>query len=143
MFLFYIKVWLLNNTFWIKLATMALLGMLRCFIETLVSLVVSEQYPDKFPSAFSLYMVANGFTCLICGYLMSKLTKYIRNLVKLCCISGTIKNYTHSDVIACQVLTGAFLISVTTWGLEMYVFKKKSLTLNYILCFFLLKNCAT
>ncbi|XP_050296835.1 monocarboxylate transporter 12-like [Anthonomus grandis grandis] len=102
-------VWLLNDNFWYKITVMAVLGVLRCFIETLVSLVISEAYPDKFSSAFSLYMFVNGFTCLICGFLMSG-----------------VKDYTHSDTMVCHVLTAAFAISVISWTIEMFILRKKN-----------------
>ncbi|XP_030749793.1 monocarboxylate transporter 1-like [Sitophilus oryzae] len=100
--------WLTYDSFWWKTVIMAVLGTLRCFIETLVSLVISEEYPDRFSSAFSLYMVANGSTCLICGAIMNY-----------------IKYSTSSDIITCHVLTAAFLISVTSWSVEWCIREKK------------------
>ncbi|XP_076266972.1 monocarboxylate transporter 12-like [Rhynchophorus ferrugineus] len=94
-------VWLTQKNFLVKTIIMGILGVFRAFIETLVSLVISEEYQSRFSSAFSLYMVANGITCLSCGALMN-----------------VVKSYTNSDVATCHVLTLAFLVSVISWTVE-------------------------
>jgi len=49
------------------------LGFLRCFIQTPLSLVFAEEYQDRFATAYSLFMAVNGVVSLVYGPLMSEL----------------------------------------------------------------------
>lgn len=60
-----------NEYYW-KLVTLSIVGFLRCFIQTPLPLVISEQYSDNFATALSLYMVVCGLVSLVFGPLMSK-----------------------------------------------------------------------
>ncbi|XP_060535806.1 monocarboxylate transporter 7-like isoform X2 [Cylas formicarius] len=97
-----------NDTYIWKIFMLAILGFLRCFIQTPLPLVLSEEYPDKFATAFSLYMVVNGAVSLLCGPLMS-----------------IVKSYTGSDVMVCHVLTTSFGLCIIAWAIEM-IFNRKS-----------------
>lgn len=55
--------------FWTVLMT-ASLGFLRCLVQTPLPLVVAEEYPERFTTAFSLYMVVCGVVSLIVGLLL-------------------------------------------------------------------------
>lgn len=48
------------------------LGFLRCFIQTPLPLVIAEEYPDRFTTAFSLYMVICGVVSLVVALLLGK-----------------------------------------------------------------------
>lgn len=61
---------MLNSNFlWVAVVS-AGLGFMRCFIQTPLPLVIAEEYPSRFATAFSLYMVVCGLISLICGPLI-------------------------------------------------------------------------
>ncbi|ENN72030.1 hypothetical protein YQE_11319, partial [Dendroctonus ponderosae] len=60
----------LNDSYMWKVVFLGILGFLRCFIQTPLPLVFSEEYQDRFPTAYSLFMALNGVVSLICGPLM-------------------------------------------------------------------------
>ncbi|XP_050297617.1 monocarboxylate transporter 1-like isoform X2 [Anthonomus grandis grandis] len=98
---------LLNNNLMYKIIVMAAMGYLRCFIQSPQSIVISDDYPDTFESAYCVYMVVNGAITLIFGPLMS----YIKSL-------------TNSDVWVLNMLTGAFIIMIISWTMEMLMYPK-------------------
>lgn len=71
---------ILNSSFtWIA-SMAAALGFLRCLIQTPLPLVIAEEYPERFTSAFSLYMVVCGIVSLVFGLLLGNyiyVQKYI------------------------------------------------------------------
>ncbi|XP_018569583.1 monocarboxylate transporter 7-like [Anoplophora glabripennis] len=85
-----------------KMITLAALGFLRCFIQTPLALVFSEEYNEQFPTAFSLYMVVSGFVNIAVGSIIS-----------------VVKSFTQSDEMVVHVLTGAFLITSISWIVEL------------------------
>ncbi|KAF7279898.1 hypothetical protein GWI33_006603 [Rhynchophorus ferrugineus] len=91
-----------------KTIMLGALGFLRCFIQTPLPLVVSEQYSSQFATAFSLYMVICGIVNLICGALIS-----------------LIKHLTNSDILVYHLLTGCYILCVISWLAEMIVDQKK------------------
>ncbi|CAG9764128.1 unnamed protein product [Ceutorhynchus assimilis] len=97
-----------NDTYMWKLVTLGTLGFLRCFIQTPLPLVISEEYQDKFSTAYSLFMAVNGVVSLICAPLMS-----------------FVKSLTQSDDMVCHVLTSAYVICVMAWCVEMVMFNRK------------------
>ncbi|KAL1500784.1 hypothetical protein ABEB36_006228 [Hypothenemus hampei] len=97
-----------HDTYLWQLILLAYLGFLRCFIQSLLPLVFSEEYQDNFATAYSLFMAINGVVSVICGPLMS-----------------LIKDMTGSDVMMSHVLTLAYIICVITWMLELTFFRKK------------------
>ncbi|XP_022901443.2 monocarboxylate transporter 1 [Onthophagus taurus] len=101
-------VFVLNNSFiWIATTT-AILGFLRCFIQTPLPLVVAEQYGARFPTAFSLYMVVCGVVALAVGVL-----------------SGVIKNLTQSNTMVVHLLTVVYLFCAIPWIIEIIITKLK------------------
>lgn len=62
-----VSAFVFNHSFtWIAFVS-ATLGFLRCFIQTPLALVIAEEYPSRFATAFSLYMVVCGVVSLITG----------------------------------------------------------------------------
>ncbi|XP_066249122.1 monocarboxylate transporter 7-like [Euwallacea similis] len=96
-----------NDTYMWKMMLLAILGFLRCFIQTPLPLVFSEEYQDQFATAYSLFMAVNGVISLVYGPLMSY-----------------VKSVTHSDVMVCHVLTLAYIVCVVSWTCELTFFKK-------------------
>ncbi|RZC33015.1 MFS 1 domain containing protein [Asbolus verrucosus] len=96
----------LRNDFYWKMVTVSAVGFLRCFIQTPLPLVISEQYANNFATAFSLYMVVCGVVSLIFGPLMSY-----------------VKAWTQSDVMVVHLLTLAYLTCVVSWSAEL-IYKK-------------------
>lgn len=47
-----------------RVITLAILGFLRCFIQTTLMLVIAEEYKDNFSTAFSISMIISGTVCL-------------------------------------------------------------------------------
>lgn len=62
----------IHDGFNYKLVVLGAMGFMRCFIQTPQALVISDDYPDNFESAYSIYMVVNGVVTLFYGGLMSK-----------------------------------------------------------------------
>ncbi|XP_074036859.1 monocarboxylate transporter 7 isoform X2 [Leptinotarsa decemlineata] len=89
-----------------KIVNLGILGFLRCFIQTPLALVISEEYKDNFSTALSLFMVVSGTVSLAFGPLMSY-----------------VKAITHSDAMVIHVLTMAYLICSISWIVEL-VYKK-------------------
>ncbi|XP_066152066.1 monocarboxylate transporter 7-like [Euwallacea fornicatus] len=96
-----------NDTYMWKMVVLGILGFLRCFIQTPLPLVFSEEYQDQFATAYSLFMAVNGVVSLVYGPLMS----YVKAL-------------TQSDVMVCHVLTLAYIICVVSWTCELTFCKK-------------------
>lgn len=92
----------MSDEYYCKLGTICALGFLRCFIQTPLPLVIAEQYPDTFSSAFSLYMVVCGVISLFFGPMLS-----------------AVKAWTQSDIMVVHVLTLAYLICVISWLCEL------------------------
>ncbi|XP_066249240.1 monocarboxylate transporter 7-like [Euwallacea similis] len=97
----------LKNDYMWKLGVMGVLGFLRCFIMTPIPLVLAEEYPTKFSTAFSLSMVVGGFVILIMSMLMDFVMKY-----------------TGSDLFLCQILTLGYMLCVVCWTIELTCCKK-------------------
>lgn len=66
----FISVFLMNSSFLWILIVSVILGFFRCFIQTPLALVIAEEYPERFPTAFSLYMVVLGIVNLVFGILI-------------------------------------------------------------------------
>ncbi|CAG9764125.1 unnamed protein product [Ceutorhynchus assimilis] len=92
-----------------KISTLVVLGFSRSFIQTPPPLVIAEEYPDGFATAFSLYMVVTGVTSLIVGPLM-----------------GVVKTLTGSTEMVCHLLTGCNVICVISWVCEIAIGFRKS-----------------
>lgn len=92
----------MSDQYYWKLGTVCALGFLRCFIQTPLPVVIAEQYPDTFASAFSLYMVVCGVVSLFFGPI----------------ISG-VKAWFQSDIMVVHFLTLAYLICVISWLCEL------------------------
>lgn len=54
-----------------KLVLMGVQGFFRCLVMTPLPLVLAEEYPDRFSSAFSLSMAINGVITMGISFLMS------------------------------------------------------------------------
>jgi len=54
-----------------KLVLMGVQGFFRCLVMTPLPLVLAEEYPDRFSSAFSLSMAMNGVITMGISFLMS------------------------------------------------------------------------
>ncbi|XP_060535826.1 monocarboxylate transporter 9-like isoform X5 [Cylas formicarius] len=67
----FVFVFVINDSYALKVVALVLLGSLRCTVQTLMPLVFSEEYSDIFATAFSLFMVVNGTVGLITAPLMS------------------------------------------------------------------------
>ncbi|CAG9764127.1 unnamed protein product [Ceutorhynchus assimilis] len=62
-----------------KLVILGILGFLRCFVLTPMALVLSDEYPDRFSSAFSLFMAVTGVINLIIGPLIRIVANVLLN----------------------------------------------------------------
>ncbi|CAH0561109.1 unnamed protein product [Brassicogethes aeneus] len=100
---------LMSNGYMWTMVMCSCLGFLRCLIQTPLPLVITEEYPSNFSTAFSFYMVICGVISLIFGPLMSY-----------------IKAVTGSDAMVIHVLTLAYLICTVTWTIEMILSKLKT-----------------
>ncbi|XP_050297253.1 uncharacterized protein LOC126736765 [Anthonomus grandis grandis] len=98
-----------NNTYMWTLSVLSILGFLRCFIQTPLPLVFSEEYQDQFSTAYSLFMAVNGVVSLVIGPLMS-----------------VVKSVTGSDFLVCHILTVAYVICVIAWVVELTFCKRKT-----------------
>lgn len=67
-----------NSFLWIAVVS-AILGFLRCFIQTPLPLVIAEEYTSRFSTAFSLYMVICGVVSLICGPVIGETNKIFQD----------------------------------------------------------------
>ncbi|XP_060527411.1 monocarboxylate transporter 9-like isoform X2 [Cylas formicarius] len=97
-----------SDSYILKITSLVILGSMRCTVQTVMPLVFSEQYPDIFATAFSLFMVVNGTIGLVTAPLMSY-----------------IKSWTDSDLLVCHILTIMYLICVVSWLLEMWYYRLK------------------
>lgn len=98
----------IHDGFNYKLVVLGAMGFMRCFIQTPQALVISDDYPDNFESAYSIYMVVNGVVTLFYGGLMSY-----------------VKTTTGSDEWVCHSLTLGFVMVVVTWGAELITTRAK------------------
>lgn len=72
-----ISAFVIKPSFFWTTSVLASLGFLRCLIQTPLPLVIADKYPERFPTAFSLYMVINGIVSLVLGPLIGKLIRLI------------------------------------------------------------------
>ncbi|XP_066153477.1 monocarboxylate transporter 7-like isoform X2 [Euwallacea fornicatus] len=99
----------LKNDYMWELGILGVLGFLRCFIMTPIPLVLAEEYPTKFSTAFSLSMVVGGFVTLIMSIIMNLVMKY-----------------TGNDILLCQILTLGYTLCVVCWTIELTCCKNKN-----------------
>lgn len=98
----------------------AALGFLRCLIQTPLPLVIAEEYPERFTSAFSLYMVVCGIVSLVFGFLLGN---YIHIEIKpfgvITIVLGIVKQLTASNIMVLHLLTAAYLLCGIPWSIEL------------------------
>ncbi|XP_019768919.1 monocarboxylate transporter 1 [Dendroctonus ponderosae] len=85
-----------------KLVFLGIIGFLRCFIHTPIPLVLAEEYPQKFSSAFSLSMAVSGSVMMF-----------------LSLIIGVSNKVLQSDIFLCHLLTLAYVACVVSWTIEL------------------------
>ncbi|CAH1159712.1 unnamed protein product, partial [Phaedon cochleariae] len=81
---------MVNDNYTWKLCSICLAGFSRGFLETPLPMVISEEYKEEFPMAYSIYMITTGIISLIFGRIV--------NMVKDALQSDAAVIYTYATV---------------------------------------------
>lgn len=103
-----------------KLVFLGTIGFLRCFIHTPIPLVLAEEYPQKFSSAFSLSMAVSGSVMMLLSLIIGTIKLVIMEDLKILPLSlGVSKKVLQSDIFLCHLLTLAYVACVVSWTIEL------------------------